>query len=92
MANTKQAKKMVRKIRHRTQYNKWWRGRITNAVKTLDAIISAPEKDETSLKENLQKLQEVVDKASAKGIIHRNKGARLKSRMASKVAELLSKK
>jgi small subunit ribosomal protein S20 len=91
MANTKQAKKMVRKIRRRTQYNKWWKGQIAGAIKSLDAIISAPEKDESAIRDNFQKFQKVVDKASEKGVIHRNKGARLKSRMAAKVTELISK-
>lgn len=89
MANTKQAKKMIRKIRRRTQYNRWWKGKITRAIRTLDEIIAGPTTDEAKIKENYHTFQQVVDRASTKGIIHKNKGARMKSRMTARILQVI---
>ena len=90
MANTNQAKKMVRKIRRRTQHNRWWKSHVSNAIKTMDEIVAEPKSDTIRISEAFSNLQKVIDKASAKGIIHRNRGARLKSKIASRIASLTS--
>ncbi len=85
MANTTQAKKMVRKIKSKTTYNKWWKTKIKNAIKALDEIVAKPEnakEGEAAYKE----LQQVVDKAQKNGVIKKNKANRIKSQKAIKAA------
>ena len=56
----------------------------------MDEIVAEPKSDTTKISEAFSNLQKVIDKASAKGIIHRNRGARLKSKIASRIASLTS--
>ena len=83
MANTKQAKKMIRKIKRRTQYNRWWKSKIKRAISALDKIASQNSSEINKLYANLQK---TVDKAAKKGVIHKNKANRIKSKSAKKLA------
>ena len=73
MANTKQAQKMIRKTKKRTQYNRWWKSKVKNAIKELETTVA---KDSNA---KLTALQKVVDKAVKNNVIHRNTGARIKS-------------
>lgn len=73
MANTKQAQKMIRKTKKRTQYNRWWKSKVKNAIKELESTVA---KDANA---KLTALQKVVDKAIKNNVIHRNTGARIKS-------------
>jgi len=68
----KSAKKAMRVSRKKQERN-------TNQKKALyDAIRSASEKD-------INKVNSLIDKAAKKNIIHKNKAARLKSRLAKKI-------
>lgn len=85
MANTKQAIKMVRKIKRRTQYNRWWKNNIKNAVKDLGVALTAGDKKEPELKVIFQKLQKTIDKAAKNKVIHINKANRMKSSSIKKI-------
>lgn len=85
MANTKQAQKMIRKTKRRTAYNKWWKTKIKDAIKTLDEIIAKPEMDKSKLTESYTQLQKVVDKAQKNGVIKKNKAIRIKSRKSKQI-------
>lgn len=78
MANTKQAIKMVRKIKRRTKQNKWWKLQVKDSVKALLENIKSG--DEKSKKEALATLTKKVDKAAKTGALNRNKANRIKSR------------
>lgn len=79
MANTKQAIKMIRKIKRKTAYNRTWKNKIKSAVKALGVTLSEnSEKDISSQKVALQKR---IDKAVKSGVIHKNKGNRMKSKI-----------
>lgn len=82
MANTTQAKKMVRKIKNKTTYNKWWKTKIKNAIKALDEIVAKPEHTEETAQASYKELQQVVDKAQKNGVIKKNKANRIKSQKA----------
>lgn len=82
MANTTQAKKMIRKIKTKTAYNKWWKTKVKNAIKALDEIVSKPEASKESAMESYKALQQVVDKAQKNGVIKKNKANRIKSQKA----------
>lgn len=70
----KSAKKAMRVSRRKEARN-------ANQKKALyDAIRSASEKD-------INKVNSLIDKAAKKNIIHKNKAARLKSRLARKIGQ-----
>lgn len=76
MANTKQAIKMVRKIKRRTSYNRTWKNKIKSAIKAFSAVL----KDSDSKLEKTA-LQKRIDKAVKAGVIHKNRGNRMKSKI-----------
>ena len=75
MANTKQAKKMIRKTVKKTKYNRWWTSRVKNAVKALNT-----NKDASKTPELMTLLQKTIDKAVKSNVIHKNRGNRIKSK------------
>lgn len=66
---------LVRRARNRTV-----KSLVRGAVKTATAAATIDDK-----KTSLRDVSSVVDKAAAKGVIHKNKAARIKSRLARKV-------
>lgn len=76
MANTKQAIKMVRKIKKKTAYNRTWKNKIKSAIKALNNIASGS--DSKAQKTTLQKR---IDKAVKAGVLHKNKGNKMKSKI-----------
>ena len=87
MAKTKQAKKMVRKIERKTDYNRMWKGKIKLAVRNLDELLASSAKGK-NVDESYSKLQKAVDKAVKAKVIPKNKGDKIKSRAAIKVSKL----
>ncbi|MFR6033203.1 MAG: 30S ribosomal protein S20 [Bacilli bacterium] len=83
MANNKSSKKDIRRTATRTERNRQVRSRI----KTLSKAAAAS-KDAETLKEKGAALASAVDKAVKKGIVHPNKAARTKSRLAKAAAKL----
>lgn len=79
MANTNQAKKMIRKTKSQTAYNRWWKTKIKSAIKTLDEIVSKPESTKEDTAASYRELQKIVDKAQKNGIIKKNKANRIKA-------------
>jgi len=73
MPITKSARKSVRKAKRRTLLNR--KKKIALKLK-----ISGLKKNKT--KENLRSLYSLADKLAKKGVIHKNKARRLKSRIA----------
>lgn len=73
MPVTRSAKKALRVSRKKAQVNQ----RIRTAYK---AAVKAVRENPTA--ENLKKATSALDRAAKKGIIHTNKAARLKSRLA----------
>ena len=87
MANTKQAIKMVRKIKRRTDYNRSWKNKVRLAIKSLNEILiqEKPPASKKSLQKAYIKTQKRIDKAVKRGIIHKNKGSRMKSRISKRL-------
>ncbi|MEO0231589.1 MAG: 30S ribosomal protein S20 [candidate division WOR-3 bacterium] len=69
--------KRVRQNEKRRLRNRWHKIRIKNTFKKL-----LKEKNEEKRKEFLNLLYKYVDKAVKEGVIHENKGARIKSKAA----------
>ncbi len=76
MANIKSAKKRVLIARQRTEANKAAKTKLRTVLKRA----RAEEADAAAVKTAVVS----IDKAAGKGLIHKNKAARLKSQLAKK--------
>ncbi len=81
MANTKQAKKMIRKIKRRTSYNRWWKGKIKKSIDDVNTILSNANPNVNELNEKVVIAQKTIDKAAKNNVIHKNKANRLKAKL-----------
>ena len=86
MANIKSAKKRIIVSRKRADRNKSVRSRVKTAVKKVDAAIEAG--DKAAATEALRAAVSELDKATKKGIYHKNTTARKVSRMTKAVNAL----
>ena len=83
MANTKSAKKMVRKIAARTEVNKSRKSRIrTFTRKVEDAVKSGDKKAATAA---LKAAEPEIMRGVTKGVTHKNTASRKVSRLAARV-------
>lgn len=88
MPNKKSAEKRVRKTERQTLRNKMWKSSVhTHAKKVLQAIENKA--DKTEIESAMNAFLKVIDTAAGKGVIHKRKAARRKSRMQIKVNEIL---
>jgi len=86
MPNTKSAKKRLRQNVKRRQRNRYYVRRMkTEAKKVLEAVA---QKDLERAKEQLKVAMKWIERAAARGAIHKNEAARRQSRVAAAVAKL----
>ncbi|MCC6611518.1 MAG: 30S ribosomal protein S20 [Burkholderiales bacterium] len=87
MANTAQARKRARQSEKRRQHNASMRSMVRSAIKNVRKAIAAGNKAaaETTLRESTSVLDRIADKQR---IIHKNKAARHKSRLAAQIKAL----
>lgn len=83
MANVKNAKKKIKQINKVTKEHQELKSTVKNAIKNTDKAVAAGNKEgaEKSLKLAIKSL----DNAKSKGLVHRNKVDREKSRLTKKV-------
>ena len=86
MANSKQAKKRAVQSEKRRQHNASRRSMMRTLVKKVIAAIEAGDK-ETAQKE-FAAAQPILDRYATKGLIHKNKAARNKSRLNAAINAL----
>lgn len=79
MPNIKSAKKRVITSRKKAENNIVVKSSMKTAIKKSEKAIKA--NDKALADENLQVAIKRIDKAQAKGLIHKNKAARCKSRL-----------
>lgn len=79
MANTRSAKKRIRQNEKLRAHNKMFRTRARSHVKQARVAIQAG--DEAAAKEAVMAAISELDRAAAKGVIHRNNASRRKSRL-----------
>lgn len=79
MANTAQAKKRARQAVTRNKHNASRRSAMRTTLKRVVKDIS--EKKKSEAKVDYKAAASMVDKLAAKGLIHKNKAARHKSRL-----------
>jgi small subunit ribosomal protein S20 len=83
MANTAQAKKRAKQAEKSRIRNAGQRSNLRTFVKKVIAAVNAGDKEKA--KAAYQTVVPIIDSAVNKGIIHKNKAARGKSRLNSKV-------
>lgn len=86
MANSPQARKRAKQNTVRRLRNHSQRSTVRTAIKKLDAAIEAG--DQEQAKEAYQSSVSMIDKATSKGLHHKNRAARLKSRLNKRVKEM----
>lgn len=83
MANTKSAKKAVRKLAKRTQVNQSRRSRMRTYLRKVEEAIGAG--DQSAAQEALKAAQPEVMRASQKRILHANTASRKLSRLSARI-------
>ena len=83
MANHKATQKDVRQAAKRRERNKYYGKTTRNAIRDLKEI-----KTNKEASAQLKDVASMIDKLAKKGVIHKNKAANLKSKLAKKVNKL----
>lgn len=88
MANSKQSAKRAKQAEGRRQHNVALRSRMRSAIKAVLKAIQEGNTEQASAlyKEAVPKIDTMVNK----GLVHRNKAARTKSRLNARVRSLAS--
>lgn len=84
MANIKSSKKRIGVAESKRVQNKSQKSEINTYVKKFNAAITA--KDKAGVAEMQAKCTSLLDKAAQDGVIHANKAARAKAKMAKQAA------
>jgi small subunit ribosomal protein S20 len=83
MANTKSAKKMVRKIARRTEVNKSRRSRVRTYVRKVEEAIASGDKEKAGAA--LKAAEPEIMRAVTKGVLPKNTASRKVSRLSARV-------
>ncbi len=79
MANTKSAKKRIKVAKAKTLRNQMIKSSLKTVIKKFEGFVE--NKDFDSARSELSKVTKALDMATSKGVLHRNKAARKKSRL-----------
>lgn len=83
MANHQSALKRIRQNEKRRVHNRYYARTMRNTLKEFRALT-----DKKAAEERFPKLAAMIDKLVKKNIIHKNKAANLKSKMAKQVSTM----
>ncbi|MBS0029558.1 30S ribosomal protein S20 [Chitinophaga sp. 22321] len=83
MANHKATKKDVRQSRKRNERNRYYGKTTRNAIRDLKAVT-----DKATAEKDLTEVVSMLDKLAKRNVIHKNKAANLKSKLAKRVLAL----
>lgn len=86
MANTAQARKRARQAEKHRQRNAGARSEMRTELKKVITAIDAG--DKTAAEDALKSAVPMMDKLAGKGLMHKNKAARHKSRLNAKIRTL----
>lgn len=86
MANSKQSKKRAKQAEVHRQHNASLRSRLRTYIKKV--VLAIATKDAAAAKAAFTVAVPVIDSMVNKGIIHRNKAARHKSRLSAQIKTL----
>ncbi len=83
MANHKATKKDARQAAKRRERNKYNGKTTRNAIRDLKSLT-----EKKAAGEKLPTVESMIDKLAKRGVIHKNKAAHLKSKLAKRVSTL----
>ncbi|GAA0122175.1 MAG: 30S ribosomal protein S20 [Clostridium argentinense] len=86
MANIKSAQKRIKVAKAKTLRNTMIKSALKTKIKKFEAAVANKNVEEA--KANYTVVVKALDMAASKGIIHKNKAARKKSRLATKLTSL----
>lgn len=86
MANIKSAKKRAAQAEQRRQHNASRRSMMRTYMKKVNAAIATGDQEAAS--GAFQALTPILDRYATKGLIHKNKAARHKSRLSAQIKAL----
>ncbi|WP_035288190.1 30S ribosomal protein S20 [Clostridium sp. KNHs214] len=86
MANIKSAKKRIKVLETKTLRNKMIKSALKSQIKKFEATIAENNLEEAKVQYTAT--ARALDMATSKGILHKNKASRKKSRLAAKLAQL----
>ena len=86
MANTRSAKKAVRKIAARTEVNKARRSRVRTYIRKVEEAIAGGDKDAANAA--LKEAQPEIMRSVTKGVMKKNTAARKVSRLSASVKKI----
>lgn len=89
MANVKNAKKKIKQIAKTTKEHEQLKSTVKNSIKRTDKLVAAGKKEEAE--KSLKLAIKSLDNAKSKGLVHKNKVNREKSRLTLKVNKMESK-
>jgi len=89
LANSKSAEKRARQATARRARNVTQRSKVRTSIKNVAAAAQSGDKDAAAAA--LKQAQPVIDAMARKGIIHKNKAARHKSRLNKRIKALAGK-
>ena len=89
MANVKNAEKKIKQINKTTLAHQQLKSTVKNAIRRTDKAVLAGNKEEAE--KQLRLAIKSLDNAKSKGLVHRNKVDREKSRLTLKVNKMESK-
>lgn len=97
MANTKSAMKRIRVAERNRLRNKAYKSAVKTLTKRYQEAVATHEADPSEessklVQEKMSAAYSKIDKAVKRGVIHRNAGARKKSRLANAIKEKAEKK
>ena len=82
----KNAKKKIKTIAKEKKLNNTYRSSMRTAIKNVEKLVASNDKEKAL--DALNTAIKRIDKAGAKGIVHKNYVARNKSRLTKKVNEM----
>ncbi len=86
MANTAQAKKRARQAEKHREHNASLRSMVRTYIKKVIAAVETGDKKEAEA--SLQAAIPVIDRMADKGLLHKNKAARHKSRLTAQIKKM----
>ena len=82
MANHKSAEKRARQTIGRNQRNRSYLSQVKTAVKGLRTLVQAGTSKVEDLQKQFAQVQSILQKAAAKGVVHKNNASRRIQRLA----------
>ena len=87
MANTKQATKRAKQAEKHRQNNRWQHTRFNTQLKKVLVVVTEGNKE--AAKATYQDAVSIIDRMANKGLIHKNKAARHKSRLNTRLKAMV---